>query len=108
MGQAGSNPGQGPNRQNKDQKKVDETDCFHLLGSKSNYFLKDDKPKDDKSRFERAPPTRVGKRKRGKGPDPSSKLPTGNFKIIIEKFFIRLKNVYYFFFMIGVYEYLSN
>jgi hypothetical protein len=79
MGQAGSNPGQGPNRQNKDQKKVDETDCFHLLGSKSNYFLKDDKPKDDKSRFERAPPTRVGKRKRGKGPDPSSKLPTGNF-----------------------------
>jgi 26S proteasome regulatory subunit T2 len=57
MGQAGSNPGQGPNRQNKDQKK-------------------DDKPKDDKSRFERAPPTRVGKRKRGKGPDPSSKLPT--------------------------------
>ena len=29
MGQAGSNPGQGPNRQNKDQKKVDETDCFH-------------------------------------------------------------------------------
>eukprot|EP00029_Vermamoeba_vermiformis_P005217 TRINITY_DN174_c0_g1_i1.p1 TRINITY_DN174_c0_g1~~TRINITY_DN174_c0_g1_i1.p1 ORF type:complete len:454 (+),score=130.29 TRINITY_DN174_c0_g1_i1:24-1364(+) len=57
MGQAGSNPGQGPNRQNKDQKK-------------------DDKPKDDKSKFERAPPTRVGKRKRRKGPDPSSRLPT--------------------------------